>query len=322
MKRISIGTWAFLFNQKRPVEFHEIVHGLKKLGFDGLELGGFGIHPNPTTAWAVATWQESPTTAYEEICRNVKNLMDSAGLGCSGLAADLWKEKLITAPDAKSYMNEFRKNLNFCKLLGINVIRVDTTEPPNVLGKVPGEKTPAGTPVIDYKTAINRVAKTWKACCKEAADNGIRVVWEFEPGFAFNKPSDIFNIIDAVNHDNFYTMVDSCHAYMIAVVGARQPGKKEVLPGGIAELCSKLTGKIGRVHLIDTDGKLNEHGTSSHVPFGDGLLDFDEFMPALVKAGCPDDWWTIDLCFWPDAWKAVAKCKKFIDKLNLKYGSQ
>lgn len=320
MKRISIGTWAFLFNQKKPIEFYEIAPGLKKLGFDGLELGGFGIHPNPTTAQIAANWHKDPVSAYPDICAAIRNTWESHGLDCSGLAADLWSERLITAPDNKSYLGAFRKNLEFCRLLGIKTIRVDTTEPPNVLGKIPGEKPLKDRPMVAYNAALKRVASTWKRCASEAADQGIRVTWEFEPGFAFNKPSDILRVIDAVNHNNFYVMLDTCHAHNIAVKGQRQVGKKEILPGGIRELAETLKGKIGRIHLIDSDGTLNEHGTSTHPPFGKGVLDFDEFMPALVAAGRADDWWTIDLCFWPDAWKATASCKKAIDALNKKYG--
>ncbi|HOX03360.1 MAG TPA: TIM barrel protein [Candidatus Paceibacterota bacterium] len=320
MKRISIGTWAFVFNQKRPIEFSEIVTGLKKLHFDGLELGGFGIHPNPTTGWTAASWQRDPAAAYRDLCAAIRSTWESQGLGCSGLAADLWAERLITAPDNNSYLAAFRKNLEFCELLGIDVIRVDTTEPPGILGKIPGEKPPADRPTVPYETAFKRVVSTWKRCAREAADRGVRIVWEFEPGYAFNKPSDIFRVVDAVNHDQFMVMFDTCHADNVAVNGARQPGKKETLPGGIRELAEKLAGKIGRVHLIDSNGTLNEHGTSAHPPFGQGRLKFDEFMPALVAAGCPDDWWTIDLCFWPDAWKSTAKCKKAIDQLNKKYG--
>jgi sugar phosphate isomerase/epimerase len=319
MKRISIGTWAFVFNQKQPIEFSDIATGLKKLGFDGLELGGFGIHPNPTTAWTAASWHRDPKAAYADICASIRQTWEAQGLGCSGLAADLWAERLITAADNKSYLTTFRKNLDFCQRLGINVIRVDTTEPPNVLGKVPGEKPLKDRSVVPYDVALKRVAATWRKCAQEAKDKGVRIVWEFEPGFAFNKPSDILRVLDAVNHENFTIMVDTCHAYNVAVLGARQPGKKETLEGGIRELAEKLKGKIGRLHLIDSDGTLNEHGTSSHPPFGEGSLNFDEFMPTLV-AGCTDDWWTIDLCFWPDAWKATAKCKKAVDKLNAKFG--
>ncbi len=308
-KRTSIGTWAFLFNQEKPITFEEIVPGLKKLGFDGLELGGFDIHPNP----------DLMKTAEERA--KVREMWESCGMGCSGLAADLWAEHLITAPDNTSYMTAFRKNLQFCNDLGISVIRVDATEDPWVLGDIEGETRPDDLAAqVDYETALKTVSDTWRLCAQEAADAGVRVVWEFEPGFAFNKPSDVFRVLDAVNHDNFMTMFDTCHADDVAVQGQRHPGGKETLPGGIRELAERLKGKIGRLHLIDSDGTLNEHKTSTHPPFGEGHLDFDEFMPAIAAAGCPDDWWTIDLCFWPNAWDATEKCKKGLDELVAKYG--
>jgi len=308
-KRTSIGTWAFLFNQKEPIGFEDVVVGLHELGVDGLELGGFGIHPNPDLV----------KTAEDRAA--VRDLWESRGMGCSGLAADLWGESLISAPDNQSYLATFRKNLKFCTDLGIEGIRVDTTEDPWVLGDVPGETRPEKvTQQVAYDTALKRVCATWKQCVQEAADAGVRVVWEFEPGFAFNKPSDIQLVIDGVNHDNFYIMFDTCHADNVAVHGQRQPGKKETLPGGIRELAERLKGKIGRLHLIDSDGTINVHMTSTHPPFGEGKLNFAEFMPAIVAAGLPDDWWTIDLCFWPDAWDATAKCKAALDDLIKRYG--
>lgn len=307
-KRISIGTWAYSIGPyaNQPVPFAEVVTKLHDLKFDGLELGGFGVHPNP----------DLQKTKEERA--KVRALWESQGMGCSGLAADLWSEKLITASDDTSYRNTFRKNLEFCNDLGIDVIRVDTTEDPGVLGPVGQEKA---QPVhVPYDVALKRVSQTWQKCAQEAADHGVRVVWEFEPGFAFNKPSDIFRVLDAVNHDNFMIMFDTCHANMVAKHGSRQPGQREILPGGIKELAEKLKGKIGRVHLIDSDDTLHDNHTSTHPPFGEGNLKFDEFMPALAAAGSPDDWWTIDLCFWPDAWKATAKCKAGIDELVKKYG--
>lgn len=307
-KRISIGTWAYSIGpyENSPVPFPEVVEKLHALGFDGLELGGFSVHPNPD---ALATKNDRD---------GVREMWESRGMGCSGLAADLWSEKLITAPDDSSYLSCFRKNLKFCNDLGINVIRVDTTEDPGILGQIEGE--PAQEATVDYDAALKRVADTWRRCAKEAADAGVRVVWEFEPGFAFNKPSDIFRVLDAVDNDNFMLMYDTCHANMVAKHGSRQPGGRETLPGGARELAEKCAGKIGRVHLIDSDDSLHDNHTSTHPPFGEGNLDFDELMPAIVAAGCPDDWWTIDLCFWPDAWKATEKCKKFMDGLVEKFG--
>lgn len=307
-KRIAIGTWAYSIGPyaDSPVPFPEVVSKLHDLKFDGLELGGFGVHPNPDL-------QKTPEERAQ-----VRAEWESRGMGCSGLAADLWSEKLITAADDSSYLATFRKNLEFCKDLGISVIRVDTTEDPGVLGQVGDE--PKKETIVDYQDALKRVCSTWRKCAEEAADAGVRVVWEFEPGFAFNKPSDIFRVLDGVNHDNFMVMFDTCHANMVAVHGSRQPGEKETLPGGIKELAEKLKGKIGRLHLIDSDDTLHDNHTSTHPPFGNGNLKFDAFMPAVVEAGSPDDWWTIDLCFWPNAWEATAQCKAAVDKLAEKYG--
>ncbi|MDP6380019.1 MAG: sugar phosphate isomerase/epimerase family protein [Phycisphaerae bacterium] len=298
MKRISIGTWAYSIGPyaDNPVPFDEVVRRLSDLGFDGLELGGFSPHPNP----------DDLKTAEERAA--VKELVTGAGLGFSGLAADLWTQQLINTDDNTEYLACFRKNLKFCQDLGIETIRVDTVQPPTVFEEV------------DPDTALDRVVVTWKRCAEEAADAGIRLVWEFEPGFAFNKPSDILRILDEVNHPNFSIMYDTCHAYMVAVVGARQPEPRETLDGGALELARKLHGKIGHIHLIDSDGTLHDDETSTHAPFGEGLVDFDELMPELIQSGVPHDWWTIDLCFWADAWAVTEQCKKAVDDLNRKYG--
>lgn len=298
MKKISIGTWAYSIGpyQDKPVPWEEVISRLKALGFDGVELGGFSIHPNPTNM---------PNAEDRAKCK--KQLADK-GLKWSGLAADLWSQHLIDTEDTTPYIAEFRKNLLFCADLGIPAIRVDCVQPPTILDK------------MDVDVARKRVVTTWKRCVGEAADKGIYVTWEFEPGFAFNKPSDILRIVDEVNDDNFGVMFDACHGHMVAVVGARQPGKKETLPGGVVEFVRKLHGKINHIHLIDSDGTLHGEETSTHAPFGEGILNFDEIVPELNKAGVRHDWWTIDLCFWADAWAVTEKCKKAVDALNKKYG--
>ena len=85
------------------------------------------------------------------------------------------------------------------------------------------------------------------------------------------------------------------------------------------ELLEKLKGKITHVHLIDSDGTLNEHHTSTHNPFGTGKLNFDKLLPAVNQAGVPNDWWVVDLCFWPNAWDVTAESKTFLDKMRKKY---
>ena len=303
MKRISIGSWAYTIGPytEKPIPFDIVCEKLVENNFDGVELGGFAPHPNP---------DDLPEKAQRyEIVEKMKNW----GLGFSGLAANLWGEKLINTDDQSHYVSEFSRNCDFCVDLDIKTIRVDTVQPPTIFEQV------------DYDTAFKRVTETWNRCSDIAADKGVNVAWEFEPGFAFNKPSDILRILDAVDKDNFGVMYDTCHGQMVAVNGSRQTGEKETLAGGQLELISKLSGRIKHIHLIDSDNMCHktpdgEDETSSHPPFGEGVLDFDVIVPALAKEYLSHDWWTIDLCFWSNAWEATEKCKKFIDGLNEKYG--
>jgi len=298
MKKISIGSWAYTIGPyaKNPIAWDEVIKKVKGIGFDGVELGGFPPHPNP---------DNMPLKKQRSAC---KKQLKEIGLDWSGLAADLWSQHLIDSDDNSAYVECFRKNLQFCVDLGIPAIRVDTVQPPTIFDKV------------DPDTARQRVVKTWKVCAAEAADKGVRMAWEFEPGFAFNKPSDIVRIVEEVGHDNFGVMFDTCHGYMVSTSGARQPGKKEVLPGGVVELAKKLRGKIKHIHLIDSDGTLHGNETSTHTPFGQGKINFDELLPELAKNDMGHDWWTIDLCFWADAWAVTEQCKKAVDELNRKYG--
>lgn len=298
MKRISIGSWAYSIGpyENNPVPWEEVLNNLKEMNFDGVELGGFPPHPNPDDL----TSKEQRQAVVEK--------MNQMGMSFSGLAANLWGEQLLNTADNTAYLNAFRKNLDFCVDLGIPGIRVDSVQPPTIFDEV------------DYDTALQRAVTTWKRCADEAADKGVYVTWEFEPGFAFNKPSDIFRVLDGVNHDNFGVMFDTCHANMVAKYGSRHPEPKEILPGGALELLDRLKGKINHIHLIDSDGTLHDDETSTHAPFGDGELDFDEMIPVLNECGVKHDWWTIDLCFWPDAWEVTRRCKQAVDELNRKYG--
>ncbi len=298
MKDISIGSWAYTIGPyaDHPIGWEEVITTLSSLGFQGVELGGFPPHPNP---------DDMPDREQRTACR--EQLADT-GLRFSGLAANLWDEHLIDTDDQADYLDCFRKNLDFCVDLGIKGIRVDTVQPPTIFEQV------------DAETARRRVVGAWQQCAREAADKGLYVTWEFEPGFAFNKPSDIVRIVDEVDADNFGVQFDTCHAHMVAAVGARQPGDRETLPGGALELAQKLRGKINHVHLIDSDETLHDEETSTHAPFGEGVVDFDVLLPELGRNTLPHNWWTIDLCFWPDAWQVTAVCKEAVDELNAKYG--
>ena len=296
-KKLSIGSWAYTFGPytDKPIPFDTVVKTLGELGFDGIEIGGFRPHIYP---------DDYPMKADRDA---VKQMLKDAKLKVSGLAADFWglSDPSCGCPPANpeteaKYLNIFKKNLQLCLDLGSPAIRVDTVEPPDAYAGAARAK------------AMKQITKVWKKCAEIAADFGVKVTFEFEPGFLFNKPSEIIKIVDKVNHDNFGVMFDACHAHMCAVVAARQPGRPERLKGGAVEFAQKLSGKINHVHLIDSDETLHDSETSTHRPFGEGVLDFAEIIPAIEKAGYKGPWWTIDLCFWPEAWDVTANAKEFL----------
>jgi sugar phosphate isomerase/epimerase len=308
VKRISIGTWAYCVGpyMDKPIPFPEVVQGLKKLKFDGLELGAFFSHPNP---------ENHPTP---ESRKALKDLVESNGLAFSGIATDMWDypnhpSHLADATDGGAhYLSMVKKNLEFTRDLGITLFRVDTVQPPDILGT---KDKPAS---IEKNRAMDNVVQTWQQVCAMAADMGILVTWEFEPGFVFNRPSDIVAVVNAVGAKNFGAMYDTCHAYMCSVVGARQSGgDPETSKDGMLDLAQKLRGKINAIQIIDCDGELNEHGTSTHKVFGTAKIEFPPVLKELsANSGCPHDWWTIDLCFEDGAWPKTEACKKGADALN------
>jgi len=299
--RLSIGSWAYCFGpyKDNPVPFDAVIEKLGKLGFDGVELGGFPPHPSPAQFDTKAKRKE------------LRAKVAGNGLAFSGLAADLWSHPIIPQADNSKWISTFERNLDFACDLGIDSIRVDTVSPPDVFEK---ER-------IDPKLGGERLVKTFRTAAQKAAERGVRVVWEFEPGFAFNKPSEIVRLLEDVGHKNFRVLYDTCHAHMCAVVGARQPGAKETLPGGAVELLTRLRGRVGHVHLIDSDSTLHNNETSTHAPFGQGVLNFDQLIPELLRSSLPTNWWTIDLCFWPNAWEVTADAKLFLDQMAQKYGA-
>jgi sugar phosphate isomerase/epimerase len=304
MKQMSIGSWAYTIGpyQSHPVNWDTVTTKLAEYGFDGVELGGFAPHPNP----------DDVTTAVGR--KAVAGELRAKGLALSGLAANLWNQKLANTNDHEQYIAAFTRNCDFARDLGIRVIRVDTVQPPEIYEEHSEE------------AVIGRIATVWKHCAEIAAERGLAMSWEFEPGFVLNKPREIELLLERIDAANFGVLYDTCHGQMVSVVGARQFGDKETLHGGQADLIKMLTGRINHIHLIDSDNTCHKDATgrdetSSHIPFGDGVIDFDRVLPLLNEhARLVGDWWTIDLCFWPDAWPVTKRCKEAVDHLNQRYG--
>lgn len=289
--KISLGSWAFSFGPyaDRPVSFEDTAKRLASAEYDGIEVCGFPPH---------ITLEKYPSN---ESRAGLVRFLRGLNLGVSGYAADLTPANPAVA-DKQTYLDLFERNCEMCADIGSPAIRVDTVAAPDSIA------------AIDYDAAFQRVADTWRAAAGIAQNHGIRMVWEFEPGFAFNKPSEVVAMHDSVAHPNFKVMFDTSHAYMCGVVGARQHGAKETLTGGVGEFLKMLEGRIGHIHLIDSDGTLHNDETSTHRPFGEGFIDFESLKPGLMAV--PGiEWWCIDLCFWPHSWELVEPSREFVARL-------
>ena len=293
-KKSSIVTWAYIWGgySEDPIPLEEVLKRLSDLGFDGVEMAAFPPHIDPNTV---------------EKATEVKKLLDDHGLEVSGLAAPF--PSPVTSKE-NDYIDALKNNLAVCKALGSPKLRVDSVDPPT---EIPGG--------MDYESFFSKVAEIWNKSAGICEDSSVKLIWEFEPGFILNKPSEVIRMAYKVDHPNFSVLFDSCHAHMCAVLGSRQMGDKETLPGGVVQFAHMLTGKMGHIHLIDSDETLHDNETSAHAPLGTGILDFEKIMTAILEAGYDDEWWPIDLCFWPKALEVTESNKKFLDELIKKYGN-
>lgn len=292
--KISLGSWAFSFGPyaRNPISFHDTVRRLATAGYDGVEVCGFDPH---------VTLEAYPTAASR---RDLVRFIADQGLGVSGYDADFSSVIPVVVANEARYMDLFMRNLEMAHALGSPSVRVDSGGAPGSIGD--GE----------YEAAFHHTAALWRNCSELAGKASIRVVWEFEPGFLFNKPSEVVRMHQEVRHRNFFILFDTAHAYMCGVMGARQQGRREVLGRGVAgqgitEFIDMLQGRIGAIHLIDSDGTLHRDETSTHRPFGEGLLNLEALAPKLLSVR-GIDWWTVDMCFWPGSWELVESSRAFV----------
>ena len=293
--KISMGSWAFSFGPyaENPVPLASVAERLARAGYDGIELGGFPPH---VTLEAYASKSER---------QSLRALLHDLGLGVSGYAADFSSVNPVAPGNHQRYIDLFQRQLELCADLESPMIRVDTVAAPGSIDDA------------DYHAALYRVADVWRECAELARAAHIFIAWEFEPGFVFNKPSEVVSMHERVGHPSFRILFDTCHAYMSAVAGARHHKRKELLDGGVEEFIELLDGRIGAVHVIDSDGTLHGGETSTHRPLGEGSIVWDHAAPKLLAI--PHiEWWCVDLCFWPGALEQISSSLEFVRKLTQK----
>jgi sugar phosphate isomerase/epimerase len=176
-------------------------------------------------------------------------------------------------------------------------------------------------PPAEHERRTANLVRAWREAARRCADSGVTLVWEFEPGFWLNRPSQVAHLLAEVGHRSFRVLFDTSHAYTGAVAGARHGADPELLPGGAVAYAQLLAPWLGHLHLIDSDGSLHDGETSDHLPFGAGRVDFEAVLTALAPRVAELPWWTVDFCFCPTTERDAAIAVPYVCGLLARHGS-
>ena len=260
--KISVGSSAFAIGayEKDPIPFDTVLKRLSKVGYDGVELFGARPYGHPDLY---------PTKTDR---KELKAKLDDLNLEVSNYGADFWGISLgASDADVKKYEDAFKRNLEFCLDIGGDSIRVDTA-----VGK-----WPAG----DRAAIRQRYVTTWQDCSELAAKSKRRPLLGVRAGL-HHQQAERRREADRRSW-RAELQADVRHLPRADVGRRRRPARMRRPRSckSVVDFIDKMGKRIGTVHLIDSDNTLHHDETSTHAPFGEGVLDFDAIIEALKKIG-------------------------------------
>lgn len=296
--KVYMGSWCFTFGFERPASLETVIKVLSAFGFDGISIGaGFAGH---------APVEKFPDKASRA---GLVDLVHRHGLEIAGYTPDPYCMPWATGDESvlAAYEKYFSDSLSLAADIGAPVMRVD----PGSFGPLPRD--------ADYSAIWNRVVTTFKKQAAMAGDRGITLLWEFETGQVFVKPSEIVGILDAVDSPHLKISYDFAHAQAIAVLGHNQVQPVEKLDKGQVEFIGMLRGRIGDVGFNDNDNNTYENLFGSHLGLGRGKLDLDAILAAIIDSGFNGPWWGLDTIpmspiVWTDAWNGLPTVRGLLDR--------
>jgi len=130
--------------------------------------------------------------------------------------------------------------------------------------------------------AIDSLVWSLREMGKIVSDEELTLGIEIEPPFFFNNSDHLIRILDAVNHPRVKAIYDPSHFDLLT--GGR--GKPHELVERIG------VSRIGYIQFTDSDGTIF-HGTSKHLPCGEGHIDIRASLETLWQGGF-EGWFMID----------------------------
>ena len=298
--KISRGSWCLAFGMDPVPSLEQVVDVLSAFGYDGIELAGFFDH---------ATVEKYPDAASR---KKLVDWLSSKNLEIAGYAPGPYGDfgRLPWATGCGDVVAEYEKffedHLQFCVDCGITAMRVD-----------PGDFGPLARDV-DYDRTWDRVVTTFRKHAERGMEVGVTMLWELESGQLFVKPSEAVKLLEDVGHDNLQLMFDVGHVEACCVIAHNQVQPQERL-GGQVEFVKMVAGKIGHMHVCDTDSNTWHNAFGTHLGIGKGVVDFDALIPAVVDSGYTSKWWSVDAIpmtaeTWADTWSDRMALDALLDK--------
>jgi len=299
--KISRGSWCLAFGMDPVPSLEQVVDVLSAFGYDGIELAGFFDH---------ATVEKYPDAASR---KKLVDWLSRKNLEIAGYApgpyGDFGRLPWATGGDdvVAEYEKFFEDHLQFCVDCGIPAMRVD-----------PGDFGPMARDV-DYDRTWDRVVNTFRKHAERGAEVGVTMLWELESGQLFVKPSEAVKLLEDVGHDSLQLMFDVGHIEACCVIAHNQVQPQERLEGGQVEFVKMVAGKIGHMHVCDTDSNTWHNAFGTHLGIGKGVVDFDALIPAVVDSGYTSEWWSVDAIpmtaeTWADTWSDRMALDALLDK--------
>jgi sugar phosphate isomerase/epimerase len=114
---------------------------------------------------------------------------------------------------------------------------------------------------------MNRLTAGCRELCQYAAQRGVRLAFEPEPGMFIDTMSRFAELFSRVAHDSFGLTLDVGHLHCLGETP-------------IADHIKRWRNELWNVHIEDMC-----RGVHDHLMFGEGEIDFDEVLGALKAIG-------------------------------------
>jgi len=275
----------------------EVLDRAAKLGYDGIELFPYPACPMPTPPRTPP--EKAPRSPYPQ-SRAGRRLLRMAYLeyGLEIPAIQSRPEGRPASPNGKvreRHVETLEEQIEFAVEVGARNVGV----------------WPAARLTEDFTRdgAVELAIDTYSRVVGLAEDYDVTLSFEGEPNLLINTPELVKRLLDGVHSKHFRYLYDFAHANVTS-------GGKPL------ELLKLIEGRVGWLHVTDNDGtRFRGEGTSTHLPLGEGTMDYELVLKNLFDVGYEGNGWIqVDLWQYPDLFHGFERSKRKLEETLAKMG--